>query len=78
VAPRRGGVLDTVIPDETGVLVDEMNEESIAAGLRKAARRSWDVQRIRTHAERFSRERFIREIETVIEQAMAAPPGQRC
>lgn len=71
-------MLDTVVPDETGVLVDEMSEESLAAGLRAAAARSWDPVRIRAHAERFSRERFSREILEVIDQAMAAPAGYRC
>ena len=78
VAPGRGGVLDTVIDGETGVLVGEMTEGSLAEGLRRARARSWDAQRIRQHAERFSRDRFAREIMDVIEETMNTPAGQRC
>jgi len=78
VALGRGGVLDTVIDGETGVLVPEDTPASLAEGLRRAAGQSWDARRIREHAERFSRDRFAREIMTVVDDVMAAPPGQRC
>jgi glycosyltransferase involved in cell wall biosynthesis len=73
-----GGVLDTVVDGETGILVEEMTEESLAAGLARAAAREWDAERIRQHAEAFGRERFAREMMAVIDEAMAMPPGQRC
>lgn len=76
VALGRGGALETVIDGETGVLVDP-GEEALADGLRRAARMPWDATRIRTHAERFSRHRFVREIEGAIDQTMAVPAGQR-
>jgi glycosyltransferase involved in cell wall biosynthesis len=78
VAPGIGGVLDTIIPDETGVLVASTTEEALADGLRHAATRSWDGWRIRVHAEAFSRDRFAREIMTIIDETMAVPAGQRC
>lgn len=78
VALGRGGVLDTVIDGETGVLVNEDSEASLAEGLTRVASRAWDSARIRQNAERFSRDRFAREIMAVIDDAMAAPPGQRC
>ena len=51
------------IDGETGVLVDELTRR--VAGRRPAPRgraQSWDAARIRQHAERFSRDRFAREI----------------
>jgi glycosyltransferase involved in cell wall biosynthesis len=78
VALGRGGVLDTVIDGETGVLVPEDTAASLAEGLHRAAARSWDARRIREQAERFSRDRFAREIMTVVDEVMAAPPGHRC
>jgi glycosyltransferase involved in cell wall biosynthesis len=78
VALGRGGVLDTVIDGETGVLVQDDTAASLAEGLQRAAARSWDVRRIRQHAERFSRDRFSREIMTIVDDVMAAPPGHRC
>jgi glycosyltransferase involved in cell wall biosynthesis len=69
--------LETVIDDETGVLVDEPTEQSLAQGLTRAAARTWDAVRIRQHAERFNREHFTRDITKVIDETLAAPPGVR-
>jgi len=76
VALGRGGARETVVDGETGVLV-EPGEEALASGLRRAATIQWDTSRIRQRAERFSRERFTREICQVIEDTMAAPAGHR-
>jgi glycosyltransferase involved in cell wall biosynthesis len=76
VALGRGGALETVIDGETGVLV-EPGEDALAEGLQRAARTTWDKTRIRQHAERFSRDRFVREIEDAIDHTMAVPAGQR-
>jgi glycosyltransferase involved in cell wall biosynthesis len=77
VALGRGGALDTVIDDETGVLVADTSVEALAAGLTRAAATRWDSARIRRHAERFSRTRFIHDIEHVIADTLRAPAGQR-
>ncbi len=77
VALGRGGVLDTVIDGETGVLFDETTVESLEAALRRAAAAAWNPVRIRAHAETFSRRRFIAEIEQVVDDTMQAPAGTR-
>lgn len=77
VALGRGGALDTVIDGETGVLVDEASEQSLADGLRRVATSTWDSARIRQHAERFSRDRFTAEIAAVIDETMRAPAGEQ-
>ena len=76
VALGRGGALETVVDGETGVLVDP-GEEALANGLLRAARMRWDEARIRAHAERFSRDRFVREIESAIDETLALPAGRR-
>jgi glycosyltransferase involved in cell wall biosynthesis len=76
VALGRGGALETVIDGETGVLV-EPGEASLADGLRRAVATTWDSARIRRHAETFSRSRFVREIQQVIDETMDAAPGAR-
>ena len=76
VALGRGGALETAIDGETGVLV-EPGEQALAEGLKRAAAMVWDPVRIRQHAEKFSRERFVREIEQAIDETMTAPAGQR-
>jgi glycosyltransferase involved in cell wall biosynthesis len=76
VALGRGGALETVVEDETGVLV-EPGVEALADGLRRAATMTWDTEKIRGHAEAFSRARFVTEIQHAIDDTMAAPAGQR-
>ena len=77
VALGRGGALDTVVDGETGVLVPETTVESLSEGMTRAAATRWDADRIRRHAERFSRERFVRDIERVVDETLSAPAGQR-
>jgi len=76
VALGRGGACETVVDGVTGVLV-EPGEEALADGLRRAAETTWDSGQIRQHAETFSRDRFVREIQQAIDETMAAPAGQR-
>jgi glycosyltransferase involved in cell wall biosynthesis len=76
VALGRGGARETVIDNETGVLV-EPGVEALADGLKRVAARDWDPVRIRRHAERFSRARFAREIETAIDETLAQPAGRQ-
>jgi len=54
----------------------EPGADALADGLRRAANMTWDAARIRQHAERFSRDRFAREIQRAIEETMAMPAGQ--
>jgi glycosyltransferase involved in cell wall biosynthesis len=77
VALGRGGALDTVIDGETGVLVPETTVDSLSEGLKRATAIAWDPARIRRHAEQFSRDRFVRDIERVVDETLSAPAGQR-
>lgn len=77
VALGRGGALDTVIDGETGVLFDDTTVESLAAGLKRAASIEWDSDKIRRHAERFSRARFVTAIQQIVTETLSAPAGQR-
>jgi len=77
VALGRGGALDTVIEGETGVLVPDTAVDALAEGLRRAATTAWDATRIRRHAERFSRDRFVNEVQQVVADTLSAPAGQR-
>jgi len=66
VALARGGALETVVPNETGILVDDPGAEAWAGAIADAVERRFDAARIRHHAERFSRERFGDEIEALV------------
>jgi glycosyltransferase involved in cell wall biosynthesis len=66
VALGRGGATETVVPGETGVLVDDLSAEAFADAIAAATRQQFDQAAIRRHAERFSRERFGNEIEALV------------
>lgn len=58
IAYGRGGVLDTIIPRETGWLFDEQSLEAMVEAINEADQVAWDAQRIRQNAERFRPEVF--------------------
>jgi glycosyltransferase involved in cell wall biosynthesis len=66
VALGRGGALETVMPGETGELVDEPNVEAFAEAIARVVQGRFDPQRIRQNAERFGRARFGDEIEALV------------
>ncbi len=72
VALGRGGAVETVVAGETGVLVSDMSAEAFAEGVAQAGRRRFDRTAIRRHAERFGRERFGDEMETLVRSVTAA------
>jgi glycosyltransferase involved in cell wall biosynthesis len=77
IALGRGGALDTVIDGETGVLFGDSTVDDLAAAMTRAAAIRWDAARIRRHAERFSRARFVTEVEQIVDDTLRAPAGQR-
>ena len=77
VALARGGALETVIENETGVLFVEADAASLAAALDRAARMRFDGSRLRAHAERFARERHVDNMRTLIAESLEAPAGTR-
>ncbi|HWI18494.1 MAG TPA: glycosyltransferase [Vicinamibacterales bacterium] len=77
VALGRGGALDTVVDGETGILFAEPTVDSLAAALTRTAGIAWDSARIRAHAEQFSRARFVREVQQVVDDTLRAPVGER-
>jgi glycosyltransferase involved in cell wall biosynthesis len=66
VALNRGGSLETTLPGITGVLVDEPSTEAFAADIADALAARFDTDAIRAHAEKFGRERFGDEIESLV------------
>jgi glycosyltransferase involved in cell wall biosynthesis len=68
VALGRGGALETVVPGETGLLVNEPGPEAFADAIAIAVDRTFDSRAIRRHAECFSRDRFGDEMEALVHQ----------
>jgi UDP-N-acetylmuramyl pentapeptide phosphotransferase/UDP-N-acetylglucosamine-1-phosphate transferase/glycosyltransferase involved in cell wall biosynthesis len=67
IALRRGGAVETVVPNVTGVFFDEQSIEGILVAVEEfEAKDQWDGHRIRQNAERFSNERFRRGFEQLV------------
>jgi glycosyltransferase involved in cell wall biosynthesis len=71
VALGRGGALETIVPDETGLLVNELDAGAFADAVARAVDRRFDAIAIRRHAERFSRERFGDEMQALVSSEIA-------
>jgi len=69
VALGRGGAVETVVPGRTGFLVNDPSAAAVAEAIARAADTRFDAGEIRSHAERFGRERFVREISALVEGA---------
>ena len=67
VALGRGGAQETVIDGETGTLVDDLSAGAFADAIARTLDRPFDRAGIRAHAERFSRQRFGDEMQTLID-----------
>jgi glycosyltransferase involved in cell wall biosynthesis len=68
IALRRGGATETVIEGETGEFFDEPVVEVLADAVRRFQQneKSYDTAKIRAQAEKFSKDRFVKNIERVI------------
>jgi len=75
VAFKRGGALETVIPDETGVFFDELTVDSLTGALNRVSAQRFDADRLRTNALRFSRQRHEEAMTAVIDQTLQRPAG---
>lgn len=60
VSARSGGA--------TGILIKDTNEATIRDAMRKLVETKWDKKTIQKNAERFSKERFVREFEKFVRE----------
>ena len=77
LALARGGALETVLADRTGVLVEDDSPEALAEGMGRVAASRFDPAVIRSHAERFGRGRYRQEMRMLVEETMAAAGDAR-
>lgn len=91
IAYGRGGALETVVENKTGLFFGEQTVESLQAAIAESDTRNWDSVACRENAERFSaklfRERFHHFVEsewdrfaaasTAVDTQEAAPRGMR-
>jgi glycosyltransferase involved in cell wall biosynthesis len=72
VALDAGGARETVRHGVTGILAPDDSIEAFAAAVDESRRTTFDRETIRANAERFSRERFLREFPSVVTDALSA------
>jgi len=73
VALGRGGACETVADGVTGLLVHEQTANAFAAAIAQVRSTPFDPRAIRARAIRFSRDRFVRQMQACISETMTAP-----
>ena len=68
IVHHSGGFLETVVDGKTGIFFTEFTVEALEKAIRQAERVEWDAEALYRHAKRFSKERFKREILSLIFQ----------
>jgi len=71
VALSEGGAAETVVDGQTGVLVDDRSTDAFAAGIARSRTVAFEPDRLRQHAQTFSRDRFLTEFQHVVDAAWA-------
>jgi len=66
IAYRGGGALESVIEGETGIFFDEQTTHSLVGAIKKLGLYRFNSQKIRNHAERFDKNKFIQTIKNYI------------
>jgi glycosyltransferase involved in cell wall biosynthesis len=67
IAHSSGGPKETVIEGKTGVFFDEFNVENLNNAIKKFEKTKFDSAEISKYAQKFSRERFEKEIKKFVE-----------
>jgi glycosyltransferase involved in cell wall biosynthesis len=68
IALAADGALETVIPEETGVLFAHPTVQSLVDALERAERIQWTPRRLRENAQRFDKEVFVRKTNEFIKR----------
>lgn len=70
VAYNKGGVVETVVDNETGIFFDMQSPESIMSALVKLDKQGYNKKKCLDQARLFSKEKFIQEFNILIESAL--------
>lgn len=62
IAFNGGGYRESVVNGVTGLLIDDIDENTIKEAIKKFEKVKWDREKIKKHAQKFSKERFVGEI----------------
>ena len=70
IAYGKGGALDSVISEKTGVFFPEQTVESMISGIEKFKKINFNATEIRKHAESYSNKEFIRKMTKFINSSL--------
>lgn len=70
IAFGKGGALDTVLPEKTGILFNEQTVDALCEAILKFETMEFNAQEIRQHAENFSRKNFRENITEFVKSSM--------
>lgn len=68
IAFGKGAVLETVVPGQTGLFYPQQDLYSMIAAIREFEKKEFDPYQIRSHAQRFNRQRFMKEFKQFVER----------
>jgi glycosyltransferase involved in cell wall biosynthesis len=71
IAYGKGGALESVIDGETGLFFHEQTADSLLDAIARFSMQSWEPNRARANAERFSTQRFLNQIDEEIAAAIS-------
>jgi glycosyltransferase involved in cell wall biosynthesis len=77
IAYGRGGVMESIVSGVTGIFFAEQKPESLIAAVGEFESREWDSDAIRRNAERFSAQRFRRQIRAVVQREWESFKGKK-
>ena len=72
IAHRSGGALETVVEGKTGLFFDEPTSTSLEKAIKKFEKTNFDPKEIINHANKFSKDRFIKEIKRTVQKYAGA------
>jgi len=67
IAYKKGGALETVVEGETGIFFEEQTPQSVIEAIEKFEKMSFDKQKIRNNALKFSKQVFVERIKNFVE-----------
>ncbi|MFZ5376525.1 MAG: glycosyltransferase [Patescibacteria group bacterium] len=73
VAFNGGGYRESVVDGQTGVLFDDLSETGLIEAIGRFDQIKFDPQKIRQHAQKFSKQRFMREIDELVKKCALHP-----
>ncbi len=73
VALRWGGFRETIVEGETGVFFEEPHEAAVVGAILQLGDQEWDAPAIRSHADTYSDDRFVKELRSIAMDPHVSP-----